>query len=380
VVALLISVFIIDRVGLKASIALFSLLCFAGSVCMAVKGDIRIIVVGRALLGMGAEPLIAAITTAIAKWFRGKELSFAFAVNLTIARLASVAADRSPSWASWAFYPHGPSQGASWQGPMLIAVVAGVLCLAGAALYWAIENAGERRFQLGEAGSVDRLDFTSVFRFSAQFWYVLLLCLCFYSIIFPFRTFAIEFFNNTLLIGQGGLEASEAVRVAAHQDAGELNSLLPLWAMIATPIFGFLADRFKRRALLMSMGAGILMPVFMIMVYTRLPLSIPVAMMGMAFSLIPAVMWPYVAYLVEQRRLGSAYALMALIQQMGFAAMNYVIGWTNDYAGASLANTNGYVPGMWIFTALAVISFLLAGRLFLSEQAARRAGLTPPIS
>lgn len=90
------------------------------------------------------------------------------------------------------------------------------------------------------------------------------------------------------------------------------------------------------------------------------PLGVPVAMMGIAFSLIPAVMWPAVAYLVDERRLGTAYAVMTLVQQIGVAAMNWIIGRTNDAFGASAANPLGYAPGMWIFSILGFLGLTFA--------------------
>ena len=114
------------------------------------------------------------------------------------------------------------------------------------------------------------------------------------------------------------MSATEAMRILAHERAGFFNSLLPLSAMIATPLFGLLSDKIGKRAFLMMFGSILLMPVYLMMGYTNVSLYLPVCMMGVAFSLIPAVMWPSVAYIVDQNRLGTAYALMTLIQQIGF--------------------------------------------------------------
>src|SRR5215471_9447069 len=120
VLTLLIGGIIIDRIGTKKSLFMFAALCFLGALLTAWRGSFVTMVAGRTVLGLGAESMIVAVTTALAKWFKGKELSFAFGVNLTIARLASVAADNSPTWASRAFYPNGPGGEASWQNPLLI--------------------------------------------------------------------------------------------------------------------------------------------------------------------------------------------------------------------------------------------------------------------
>src|ERR1700752_283220 len=123
---LLVGGIIIDRIGTKKAILAFAALCFVGAVVTAAKGNAVTMIVGRTVLGLGAESMIVAVTTALAKWFKGKELSFAFGVNLTIARLASVAADNSPTWAGSGFYPQGSGGPPSWQGPLLLAVGAGI--------------------------------------------------------------------------------------------------------------------------------------------------------------------------------------------------------------------------------------------------------------
>ena len=400
VLTLLIGGIIIDRIGTKKSIFIFAVLCFLGALMTAAQGNFVTMVAGRTVLGLGAESMIVAVTTAIAKWFKGKELSFAFGVNLTIARLASVAADNSPTWASSTFYPNGPAGGPSWRGPLLIAVGAGVLSLVCSMVYWLLESRAESRYALGKAGAVDKLEFKGILKFNPSYWYVVGLCFTFYSAIFPFRTFAIDFFTNKILAYQGGAAASEAVRVVGLERAGVLNSLLPLSAMIATPLFGLLVDKVGKRALFMMAGSVLLMPVYLMMAYLpasqyvtfafpwidhwhliivhpTLPLLLLVTMtmMGTAFSLIPAVMWPSVAYIVGESRLGTAYALMTLIQQIGFFIMNLLIGKANDYSGAGLSNPGGYALGMWIFSILGFVGLAFAILLRIRETGPHGHGL-----
>jgi MFS family permease len=196
------------------------------------------------------------------------------------------------------------------------------------------------------------------------------------------------------------VHASEAARVVGLQQAGVLNSLLPFSAMIVTPLFGLLADRIGKRALLMMAGSVLLMPVYLMMAYlpasqyvrfafpwisqghltiehATLPLVllITMAMMGTVFSLIPAVMWPSVAYIVDESRLGTAYALMTLIQQIGFFILNLLIGKANDYAGAGLDNPHGYALGMWIFSILGFVGLALAILLRMRETGPQGHGL-----
>jgi MFS family permease len=375
VATLLVGGIIIDRIGTKKAILAFSLIFLVGSAITAAKGSAVTMIAGRTVVGLGAESMIVAVTTALAKWFKGKELSFAFGINLTIARLASVAADNSPTWASRAFYPQGPAGEPSWQRPLLIAVAAGVLAVLCSIVYWALESHAEGQYELGRAGQTDKLEFKGIFRFDASYWLVVGLCFTFYSAIFPFRTFAIDFFTNKILAAHGGAYASDVIRVASLKQAGNLNSLLPLTAMIATPLFGLLVDRVGKRAWFMMFGSLLLMPVYLMMAYSSTSLYIPVALMGIAFSLIPAVMWPAVAYIVEQSRLGTAYALMTLIQQIGFFVLNLMIGKANDYAGAGLDNPGGYALGMWIFSVLGFIGMGLSILLRIRETGPQAHGL-----
>jgi MFS family permease len=338
VIVLLIGGVAIDRYGTVKSTIFFGGLCTIAGVINAVTDDFAVMIAARFVLGLGAEPLIVAVTTALAKWFKGRELSFAFGINLTIARLGSVSADWSPTWANWAYD--------SWQGPLVVAAAIGAFCLVASLGYGALETAASRRYDLGTGGETDKFEWHHLFRFSASFWFVVLLCVTFYSAIFPFRSFAIKFF----------IEAWDMTREAA----GQANSVSQIAAMVFTPLLGLLADKIGKRSHLMILGAFLLMPVYLLMAYQLLPLGVPIAMMGIAFSLIPAVMWPAVAYIVDEKRLGTAYSVMTLIQQVGVAGMNWLIGKTNDMAGASAANPEGYVPGMWIFSVLGFLALFFA--------------------
>jgi MFS family permease len=375
VLTLLIGGIVIDRIGTKKAITFFAVLCLLGAALTAMRGQPGLMIAGRTVFGLGGESLIVAATTVLAKWFKGKELSFAFGINLLIARLASVAADNSPTWAHTVFYPGGPAGEPSWQGPLLIAVgvaLMGVIC---SVVYWALENKAEGQYSLGQAGSIDKLEFGQIFRFNRSYWLVVGLCFTFYSAIFPFRTFAIDFFTNKILAIHGGINASEAMRILAHERAGFLNSLLPLSAMIATPLFGLLADKIGKRAFLMMFGSILLMPVYLMMGYSNVSLYVPVCMMGLVFSLIPAVMWPSVAYIVDQNRLGTAYALMTVFQQIGFFILNLMIGKANDYSHAGLDNPGGYGLGMWIFSILGFVGLAFAILLRIRETGPHGHGL-----
>ena len=328
---------IIDRLGLRKSLIIFGFLSLLGPGITASSGYFPVMAAGRLIFGMGAESLNVAVTAALARWFKGKELSFAFGLNLTICRLGSFAALNSPTWARAAY--------ANWRWPFLIALGLSVFCLVGAIVYWVLEANAEKNFHLGEA-STDKVVFADLFKFGVSYWFIVALCVTFYSAIFPFQTFAVKFF----------IEAHGTTR----EFGGFLSSMLTLFAMIATPLFGLWVDRVGKRALLMMCGSVLLIPVYLMMAYTQANLYVPMAMMGVAFSLIPAVMWPSVAYIVDQAKLGTAYGLMTMIQNIGLFGFNLMIGWANDYSHAGPDHPSGYRLGMWIFSILGFLGLTFA--------------------
>jgi len=360
VVTLLFGGYLVDRLGIRKSLLLFSALCMVGAALTALRGNFHTMVAGRAILGFGAESQIVAVTTALARWFKGKELSLAFAINLDIARFASIAADNSPTWAKFAFFPQGVNAPPSWQRPLVLAVIVGSTTIAGAVVYWAFESYAEGHFTLGKSGEPDKLSFAEGLKFNRSYWYVVALCFTFYAGIFPFRTFAIDLFTSKILSQMGTTMNSIAAFASAQRLAGSFNSIIPAAAMVATPIFGYMSDRIGKRATFMVVGSFLMMPVYLMIAYTSIPLVVPVVMLGIAFALIPAVMWPSVAYIVNEHRLGSAYALMGLIQQIGFAIFNDAIGRANDISHAGPDNFHGYALGMWIFSILGFLALFFA--------------------
>jgi MFS family permease len=220
------------------------------------------------------------------------------------------------------------------------------------------------------------LSFTEGLKFNPSYWYVVALCFTFYSGIFPFRTFAIDLFTSKILSQMSAAAAnSTAAFASAQQHAGLFNSVLPLSAMIATPLFGLLADKIGKRATLMVLGSFLMMPVYLMIAYSNISLWVPVSLMGIAFSLIPAVMWPSVAYIVNEHRLGTAYALMSLLQQIGFFVFNLAIGTANDIGHAGPDNFHGYALGMWLFSILGFLALFFALLLRARETGPEAHGL-----
>ncbi len=353
ILTVLIGGFILDKIGVRKALLLFGVICLVGAIITASTPLFGVMATGRLVFGMGAESLIVAVTTAIAKWFRGKELSFAFGINLTISRLGTWLAQNSPTWAKSAYQ--------SWQTPWMIGVGFVSLCVIGPIIYWMLEVRAERRYELGHAGQTDKIVVGDIFKFGTSYWYLVILCAVFYSAIFPFETFAVKFF----------MEA----RHTSREFGGFVLSILTFFTMFGTPAFGLLTDKIGKRALLMTLGALLLIPSFLIMAYTNVSLYVPMSMMGLAFSLVPAIIWPSVAYIVDQKTLGTAYGLMTMIQNIGMASFNWILGWANDRSGAGPANPAGYHLMLQILTGLGVLALLFAFLLRRREIGPRGHGL-----
>ena len=190
-------------------------------------------------------------------------------------------------------------------------------------------------------------------RFGRAYWYLLVLCVLWYAVILAFRsTFSIKYFQHA-----HGLDLATA---------GAMNSYVFLAAMFATPAFGWLCDRTGRYAPWLAFGA-VLLPISMaVMAYTSWSLWIATAMMGISYSLVPAVMWPFLSKLVPPERFGTALGLMWVVQNAGIAGANLIAGWLNDRAGASALNPDGYEPMMGFFGISSSLGFLFALVLWLT--------------
>ncbi len=328
---------IIDRIGTKKSAFLFSSLCMIGTVMTTFSGgSLVLMAAGRLVFGLGSESLIVAITTVLAKWFKGKELSLAFGLNLTIARLGSFAALNSPTWAKGLYE--------SWQAPLLISTMMAGVSVLSVIIYILMDLKARRTFDMPEEERQEKIVLSEIFSFKPSFWYITLLCVTFYSAIFPFQTFAVKFFIEHHGLSRGA--------------AGFASSVITLGSMIGTPLFGYFIDRKGKRASLMILGSLMIVPVYLILAYVPIDPRWMTAIMGIAFSLVPAAMWPSVALIVEEKKLGTAYGLMTMIQNIGLTLFNFLIGWANDIS--TYNGVTDYSLGMWLFSITGFLGLFFA--------------------
>jgi MFS family permease len=339
---------LVDRFSARVMVVATTALCLVGAVLTALGEHFTVMAAGRLLFGIGSETLVVAVLVALAQWFTGRYFALQLALNISLARLGSYLADRSPTFAK-----HLYEQG--WQPPMWLAVGFAALSVAGALLYFYVDRREAGRGTLARPPPPERIEWSHLLRFPAGYWLLVGTCVAFYSVIFPFRsTFAIKYLQ-------------EAQGLSLEQ-AGTLNSYVFLAAAFATPVFGLLLDRTGRNALLLAAGAVLLPLSFLVLGALPGSAAVSTALLGLSFSFLPAVLWPTVPRYAAPEQLGTAYGLMTTLQNAGLFAANLAAGYINDASGASARNPGGYAPMLWFFGFLSLVAFVCTLVLWLNDQ------------
>jgi MFS family permease len=326
----------VDRFGAARMTLCTAAVCFVGAALTAFSPSFPGMAVGRLFFGVGAETLNIGVLAAIAQYFAGGRVAFAMGFGLAIGRAGSFAADMSPTWFARAY-----AQG--WQPPLIIATLIAATSLAAAlGYYWVDRRQGN--VPASRPVAARPLVARDLLHFGLAYWLLLALCVFWYAVIYAFRsTFSIKYFQHA-----HGLDL---------KTAGAMNSYVFLAAMFATPAFGWLCDRIGRYAPMLAFGALLLPLSMVIMAFTHWSLWIGTALIGVSFSLVPAVMWPLTSKLVAPRRFGTALGVMWAVQNAGIGGANLVAGRLNDGAHASAQNSAGYEPMMLFFTAASALGF-----------------------
>jgi MFS family permease len=348
----LINGLLIDRYG-PARVALWSAAVgVLGAALTAVGNPYEIMVAGRFIFGISEGAIFIALIAGLAQWFPRSGIALAAALYLSLARVGSYAVDTSTAWAR-PLYERG------WQPPLWLGAGVTLAGLAAAALYYRLDR---QRRSAAQPVAAERMIWRDLLKFDMSYWYILGLHVLFAAVFFPFRTtYAIEYFQHAK-----GLTLSEA---------GVANSWVFFAAIFATPFFGLLADRLGHRALMLALGTLLLPLTFAVLGLTHLNLWVSTVMMGISFSLVPAVIWPATTLIVEPRRLGTALGLITLIQALGMAASNLAAGRLADAAGAGAQNPGGYTVMLWFFFLLSLVALASAVLLWRREAGPRGHGL-----
>jgi MFS family permease len=337
---------LIDRIGAAKAILISTIVSAIGAALTAVGEPYSLMLLGRLLFGLGHETLYIALLVGVAQWFHMGGAALAMALLFSMARVGSYSADKSTSWFADVY-------ASGWQAPLWLAAGLTATGVITAIVYYFVDLRWTH-FRANGAKS-ERFSWRDIVGFSRSFWYILWLNVLFASVFFPFRsTFSIQYFMD--------------VKSMTLADAGTANSYVFAAAIFATPIFGILADRFGKRASLLTFAAALLPITFFILASTNYGLWVTTALMGLSFSVIPAVIWPSTAMLVEKHRIGTAYGVINMIQSLGLALSNYGAGYLNDVFEAGPDNPQGYNGMLTMFAVLSVIAFVSTFLLLLRER------------
>jgi MFS family permease len=351
VVLVLVGGVLVDRYGAARMTLWTAAVCLAGAALTSFSPSFAGMAAGRLLFGIGAETFLIGMLVAIAENFAGGYVAFAMGLSIGIGRLGSFSADMSPTWFAEAY-----RQG--WQPPLIVATLVAATSFAAAVGYWWFDRRMRGNTRVRVSGTVQRFVLGDLLRFGSAYWYLLALCVLWYAVIFAFRsTFSIEYFQQA-----HGLDLATA---------GAMNSYVFLAAIFTTPAFGWVCDRIGRYAPMLAFGALLLPLSIAVMALTHWSLWVATAMIGVSFSLVPAVMWPLTSKLVSPARFGTALGLMSVVQNAGIAGANLVAGSLNDWTAASAHNPAGYQPMMLFFGAVSSVGFGFALLLWFTSSRSR---------
>ena len=326
---------------------------------VALPGSAKLSCLGFMIFGCGCEMAGTTVSKAIAKWFKGKEMAMAMGLEMSIARLGVFAA----MWLSPLVFN---SFGQNVSAP----VAFGAVLLTIGLIFYFVFVVLDRKFdkQLEAAGELTKEANDEEFKFSdlgkiftsKMFWLVALLCVLYYSAIFPFQRYAPDFLDKTLGIDNGA----------------QLFSCFPILAMVLTPFLGAFIDRKGKAASMLMVGSLIMIAchlsfAFLLPMFPSKVFAVAIiAILGVSFSLVPAALWPSVPKIIDERILGSAYCVIFWIQNWGLLLVPVVIGKVLDATG-------GYTLPMVIFSSFGVFA-LIFGLWLKREDKKKGYGLELP--
>ena len=344
-----------------------------GQMLFGLKTQVIIAGLGYAVFGVGVETAGITVSKILVKWFRGKELALAMGLEMSTARLGTMLALSTSA-------PLAKAMG-HVSMPILIGLIMLCIGMISFFIYCGMDKKLDESIALAdkdlpkeEEESFKLSDITFILK-NRAWWYIAILCVLFYSAVFPFLKFA-----SDLMVNKFGVDPAFA---------GLIPSLLPAGTILLTPFFGNLYDRRGKGATIMIIGAVLL--IFVHAMFTIPALNKPyqaiilVIILGIGFSLVPSAMWPSVPKIIPEKRLGTAYALIFWVQNWGLMGVPMVIGWVLDkycitgtrmIDGISVPTYNYQIP-MMIFTSLGVVA-LLFGFLLKAENKKKGYGLEMP--
>ncbi|MCL1822030.1 MAG: MFS transporter [Prolixibacteraceae bacterium] len=303
--------------------------------------------IGFAIFALGIEMAGITVTKVIARWFKGYEMALAMGIQVAIARLGTALAMSTTIPLAKAF--------GSLSAPILLGL--GALCIGLITfLAFCVMDSKLDASEVSAAEEKDEpfrvKDILSVIN-NKGFWLIALLCVLFYSAVFPFLKYATSLMINKYHV--------------APELAGNIPAILPFGTILLTPLFGSIYDKKGKGATIMIIGAVMLIVVHSLFAAPFLNVwwfaACLMVLIGISFSLVPSAMWPSVPKIIPQNKLGTAYSLIFWVQNIGLSLVPLLIGWVLDKF--CIVTKNGvesydYTLPMIIFTCFGILALFVA--------------------
>ncbi len=346
---------ILDKFGIRFTGVLSTVLMFAGALIkwyavghefegsmFGYQMQVIWACLGFAIYGVGCEIAGITVSKVIAKWFTGHELALAMGLQVALARIGTAAAMGASLPIAKAM--GGVSAPVGLGAALLCAGVVSFL------VYCMMDVKFDKAAKTADSASDDefRLSDLKILFCNKGFWLITLLCLMFYAGVFPFLKFATKVMVTKYCVSK--------------ELAGLIPAMLPFGTIFLTPFFGSIYDRKGKGATLMLIGSVILMLVHIVFALPLASWVVAVAAMvalGVAFGLVPSAMWPSVPKIIPMKLLGTAYALIFYIQNIGLSLVPIMIGSVNE-ANTDASGTIDYTMSMSIFAAFGFVAVLLS--------------------
>ena len=357
---------LLDKWGVRFSGSLFVAMMAGGAALVlwallsGSSASLSVAYVGVMIFGLGSELAGTAVTRSIARWFKGGPMAFAMGIQLAIARLGTAfALVLSPKLVQQqADHVYTLAETAK-------PAVVGMGLMALGLILWAVfvaldASAGKKIREEQDALKGKTPDSASepagapdeTFRFSdvlkvlgnRNFWLLALLCVLFYSSVIAFKKFA-----GAILIPRFDIPA---------QTAGWMISMLPFSTVIFAPLFGILVDKLGHGTRWMITGAFLALIAHALLAFA--PAGVPfwgylaMVFLGFGYSLVPAALWPSVPKIVPDKVLGTTFALVNWVQNLGLLCFKWVSGIVLG------TGARGPVHVEIMFTVLCVLAVLVA--------------------
>ena len=324
-----------------------------------IKRQVALAALGFAFFGIGYEMCGITVSKVVVRWFSGKEMALAMGLQVALARLGTALA-----------LGFSPIIALKWGLPRPILI--GVFCVGVGLIAYLYYCTMDRRLDKEQGKQNIAQADDEQFHFADMkltvknpgFWLITLLCLFYYSALYPFLDFATK-----LMISKYGVDA---------ELAGMIPAILPFTSIVLTPLFGAWCDKKGRSATMMVIGSVMLTAVLIVFAMPGNASALAVTLMcilGIAFSLLPAALWPAVPKIVPMKQLGTSYSIIYYIQNIGLMLIPVLIGKVLEHD--TVGEQVDYTRSLIIFAIIGLGAIITASLLLWMDRK-RHYGLEDP--